>query len=344
MRTPKISVVIATFNSEKTISECLESVARQQYPKEAVEIILADGGSQDGTFAVAKKFGARVMRVPKDKQGAEYNRAVGAHAAKGELLLFLDHDNVLPHTNWLMRMVQPLIDDKKIIGVETLRYAYLKNDSYIGRYFALFGVNDIFAYYVGKADRLSYFHDLPSSYGVFKKARVTEKAEYFVVDFARDAIPTLGSNGFLIRKEILFANAKVDPDEFFHIDINVDLIRKGYARYAFIKDTLHHKTDERGLWDYLRRRKLFMERYHFASSSKRRYSLFESGDLGKTFLFAFYGLTFVVPFIDSVRGFLRVPDFAWFLNPIMSFCIVILYGFVIIQRQLGKYADNILGK
>lgn len=344
MKLPSVSVVIATYNSEKTILECLESVAAQRYPRNSIEIILADGGSRDGTLALAKTFGARVIRVPKDKQGAEYNRAIGAHAAKGELLLFLDHDNVLPHPEWLQRMVMPLRQDKTIIGVETLRYAYDKQDSYIGRYFALFGVNDIFAFYVGKADRLSYMYDTPSSYGVFKHAHVTEKPDYFVVDFDKHSIPTLGSNGFLIRKKILFDNARVDPDEFFHIDVNVDLIRKGYSRYAFIKDVLRHKTDERGLLDYLRRRKLFMERYHFAHHRKRRYSLYEAGDLGKTIWFVFCGLTFVVPFADSIRGFLRIADPAWFLNPVMSFCLVILYGFVIIKRLFLRYADHIMAR
>lgn len=341
---PAISVVIATYNSAKTLSECLESVACQDYPKEKIEIILADGGSRDATFSVARKFNARVLHINAKKQGAEYNRARGASVAKNEILLFIDHDNVLPHTTWLRKMVRPFQDDPKMVGVETLRYTYNRGDSFIGRYFSLFGANDIFAFYVGKADRIAYFFDTPGSYGVFKDAIVIDRKSYFSVDFNDRRIPTLGSNGFMVRKSILFANAKTNPDEFFHIDVNVDLIRAGFNRYAFIKDSLHHKTDERGLWDYLRRRKLFMEKYHYASMSKRRYSLYEEGDFWPTFKFIILSLTLVVPFIDACRGYIKIKDTAWFLNPVMSFSLVILYGFAIIQRQITTYANNLLGK
>lgn len=341
---PTISVVIATYNSAKTLSECLESIRMQEYPEDHIEIILADGGSRDRTFAVARKYRAAVLHIPKDKQGAEYNRAVGARKAKHDIILFVDHDNVLPHSKWMKAMVRPFQDDASMVGVETLHYLYDPKDSFIGRYFSLFGANDIFAFYVGKADRLAYFYDDPSSYGVFRSAAVTDKGAYFSVDFDKNGIPTLGSNGFMIRRNVLFAHAKTRPDEFFHIDVNVDLIRNGYNRYAFIKDSLHHKTDERGIWDYLRRRKLFMEKYHFTSGSKRRYSLYEKGDFFPTLRFVVLSLTVVVPCIDAFRGFIRIRDIAWFLNPLMCFSLVILYGFVIIHRRISSYANYILGK
>ncbi len=346
MRTslPSISVVIATYNSSETLTECLTSIAQQDYPKGNIEIILADGGSKDATFQVAKKYSTRIIHVDKRKQGAEYNRAIGAHAAKNEILLFLDHDNILPHRRWLKKMVLPLLNDKKVVGVETLRYTYDPHDSLIGRYFALFGVNDIFAYYLGKADRMSYLHDSPKKYGVFKKANVKETNKYFIVQFDKTGIPTLGSNGFMIRKNILFNHSNSAPDYFFHIDVNVDLIRNGFSRYAFIKDSLHHKTDERGLLDYLRRRKLFMEKYHYANLSRRRYSLYENGDFWSTAKFILLSITFVVPLVDSIQGYRKIKDFAWFLNPFMCFSLVILYGFAIIQRQLSMYANNLMGK
>ncbi len=341
---PSISIVIATYNSAKTLQECLESVAMQLYPKHKIEIILADGGSKDSTFSVGKKYAAKILHIDKRKQGAEYNRAMGARHAKHDLLLFIDHDNVLPHSGWLRAMVEPFLRDKTMVGVETLHYTYDPRDSFIGRYFALFGANDIFAFYVGKADRMPYFYDSPATYGVFKSARVKDRGPYFSVDFTADGIPTLGSNGFLIRKSILFTYAKTKPEEFFHIDVNVDLIRLGHRRYAFIKDTLHHKTDERGVMDYLRRRKLFMEKYHYSSANVRRYSLYEEKDLFATLKFILLSSTVIIPLIDSIKGFMKIHDLAWFLNPFMCFSLVILYGFAIIQRRIRLYANKILGK
>lgn len=336
-----ISFVIATYNSSKTLDACLRSIALQTYPKGSIEIIIADGGSTDNTLKVAKKYKARIINVDQIKQGPEYNRASGAFKAKNEILAFLDHDNVLPHNKWINNMIKPFIDDNTIVGVETLRYHYNKNDTSLGRFFSLFCVNDMLPFYLGKADRLSYLYSKPQEYGTFKEAKVEDRGKYYLVEFSKNSIPTLGSNGFLIRKKLLFNNARTALDSFFHIDVNVDLIRKGFNRYAFIKDTIIHQTQERGLVDYLRRRKLFMEGYHMKKLSKRRYSVYEKKDLFKLLLFIMISATIVKPFIDAVRGFVRIHDVAWFLNPMMCYMLLMTYSYVILKVGVKKYVGKI---
>lgn len=58
---PSISVIIPTYNSEKVLKSCLESIKGQDYPKERIEVIVVDGGSQDTTTKIAQSFGARVL-------------------------------------------------------------------------------------------------------------------------------------------------------------------------------------------------------------------------------------------------------------------------------------------
>lgn len=333
---PSLSFVIATYNSSKTLAESFDSIEIQDYPKDLIEIIVADGGSTDKTLNIAKKHGAKILSIKSKNQGAEYNRASGAHVAKNEILVFIDHDNILPHRSWLKKMILPFIEDNKVIGVETLRYDYDKKDTFLGRYFSLFGVNDVLPFYFGKADRLSYMYEKPQYYGAFKNAKVSEYKEYYVVDFSPAYIPTLGSNGFMIRKQILFKNAQTNPNKFFHIDVNVDLIKKGFCRYAFIKDTIIHKTQERGLWDYLKRRKLFVEKYH-VKNSNRRYSVYEDKDFSRLIYFIFISSTVVKPFFDSLKGFFRVRDFAWFLHPVLCYLILISYSYSIIRVKISKY-------
>jgi glycosyltransferase involved in cell wall biosynthesis len=53
---PALSVVIPTYNSERTLRECLESIKNQDYPKNKIEIIIADGGSTDRTMEIARKY------------------------------------------------------------------------------------------------------------------------------------------------------------------------------------------------------------------------------------------------------------------------------------------------
>jgi glycosyltransferase involved in cell wall biosynthesis len=339
---PSVSIVIATYNSGRTLESCLLSIKSQEYPKNRVEVILSDGGSTDNTLELGKDYKARIIKVDIRKQGPEYNRAQGAHLAKNEILAFLDHDNVLPHKKWINNMIRPFIEDPKTVGVETLRYHYNKNDVLLGRFFSLFCVNDMLPFYLGKADRLSYLYSKPQEYGVFKKAGVEDKGGYYMVEFNKDFIPTLGSNGFFINRKLLFSQGQVDIDSFFHIDVNVDLIGKGFNRYAFIKDTIVHKTEVRGLIDYLRRRKLFMEGYHLKRISKRRYSVYEKKDFFKLLMFVTFSATFVKPFIDAVRGFIKIRDAAWFLNPIICYLLLVVYSYAIIKGGVKRYAGTIL--
>jgi len=52
----KLSVVLATFNEEKNISDCLSSIKDI-----ADEIIIVDGGSSDNTVKIAEQFGAKII-------------------------------------------------------------------------------------------------------------------------------------------------------------------------------------------------------------------------------------------------------------------------------------------
>src|SRR3990167_3234313 len=98
---PTITVVTPTYNSGKTLDKCLSSVREQDYPQDKIEIILGDGGSSDNTFHIARKYHAKVIKISKEKQHAEYNRGVAFNEAKGDLSLILDHDNFLPDNTWL---------------------------------------------------------------------------------------------------------------------------------------------------------------------------------------------------------------------------------------------------
>ena len=345
MRTyPTITVVVATYNSGSTIARCLASVRMQSYPQEKISIIIVDGGSSDDTRAIVKAYDIDLIAVDPKKQNAEYNKSLGISKATGEILFLLDHDNILPHKNWLKRMVEPLQKHPDVVGVETLRYRYDPDTSLLDRYFSLFGALDPLAWYLGKADRLSYIYD---TYKLFGEA--TDHGNYYTVIFSSQEIPTLGANGFLIRRKLLLKHANAAPGKFFHIDVNVDLIRKGYNTYAFVKDDILHLSGYGTVWYFLKRRMLFMQQYYLSESTmtlqrERRYSVYEPKDTAKLLGFIFISLTIVVPLIDSIRGWKKIHDPAWFLHPFLCFGIATLYGYVIIKHQISLYAKKILGK
>jgi GT2 family glycosyltransferase len=86
-----VTVVIGNYQGEHLLPDCLASLKTQtQLP---VEVIVVDASSSDGSDAVARSHGTRVLRVPNRGLGFLYNR--GAAAAGSELVLFLNNDVAL---------------------------------------------------------------------------------------------------------------------------------------------------------------------------------------------------------------------------------------------------------
>ena len=82
----RISAVVPTLDSAEHLSACLRSLT------EADEIVIADGGSTDGTQAIARQAGACLTESPR---GRGSQLAAGAAAASGEILLFVHSDTRL---------------------------------------------------------------------------------------------------------------------------------------------------------------------------------------------------------------------------------------------------------
>jgi hypothetical protein len=84
---PLVSVVVPTRNSRRTIEACLRSIRAQTYP--AMELIVVDNGSTDGTWAAALRHADLALRGGPERS-AQRNLGI-AHAA-GEWVLYVDAD------------------------------------------------------------------------------------------------------------------------------------------------------------------------------------------------------------------------------------------------------------
>jgi glycosyltransferase involved in cell wall biosynthesis len=92
-----ISIIIPTFNEEKSIAKTLHSLQALTLP---YEIIVTDGGSTDKTIEIARALTEKVYIHPKDKkQTISSNRNNGAQYATGDYIVFIDCDCVIPDIN-----------------------------------------------------------------------------------------------------------------------------------------------------------------------------------------------------------------------------------------------------
>lgn len=90
--TPLVSCIVTAFDSERYIRDALASVHGQRY--RPIEVIVADGGSRDGTRDLVRRDFPEVALVELDDAPPPVTRNAGAGAAQGDLLCFIDADDL----------------------------------------------------------------------------------------------------------------------------------------------------------------------------------------------------------------------------------------------------------
>ncbi len=107
--TPKeISIIIPTLNEEKSISQCLETVVNIP----GIEVIVSVGGSTERTVEIAGQHSDVKVVHSQTGRGIQMNN--GAACARGEILLFLHADCILPREEVLK--VRQIFDSGKFVG------------------------------------------------------------------------------------------------------------------------------------------------------------------------------------------------------------------------------------
>ena len=118
-----VTIITPTFNHEKFIAACIDSVLQQTEPR--WEMIIIDDGSTDGTPEIVRRFhDPRITFVREDHRGItalgdRYNEAL--HRAKGELLLILEGDDYIPRDRLEIQL--PSFEDPEVV-LSHGRYAY----------------------------------------------------------------------------------------------------------------------------------------------------------------------------------------------------------------------------
>jgi len=129
MTSPRVSIVVPTYNRAESLRRLLDALDQTVRQDEAVEVLVIDDGSTDGTRDVleASTLNGLVFRR-QSNAGAAAARNYGIRIARGEYVLFTD-DDCVPSQTWIVDMVTKLDEEPVLAGVggaiEPLHRGYL---------------------------------------------------------------------------------------------------------------------------------------------------------------------------------------------------------------------------
>ncbi len=97
---PIVSVIIPCRNEQKYLSKFLDSIVKQDYPKEKLEIIIVDGKSEDQTIDIAKKYSEKykfIKVLNNDKKITPVALNIGIRNSFGDIIIRMDAHSIYEH-------------------------------------------------------------------------------------------------------------------------------------------------------------------------------------------------------------------------------------------------------
>lgn len=333
-----ISIITPTYNSMRTLEQYFMAILSQDYPHDLIEMVIADGGSTDGTIEKLKAYGEqydisiRIFSNP--LRTAEAGKAVGVREAKNEIICLIDSDNIIPDINWIKRMVVPF-EEELIVASEPIEYTYRSEDSVINRYCALIGMNDPLCIFTGNYDR---YCAITGKWTEVEREEIN-RGDYLTIKFKENMIPTIGANGFFMRKKELLEN--FEGDYLFDIDVLWELFKKDpELRVAKVKTGIVHLYCPNLKTFYRKQNRRVKDYLYFSDAKGRKYPW---GKVGK-WKIAYFSLCsiIIIPLIvQAIIGQIRKPDLkAWAFHIIACWVTLWVYGTGVIVGIFKKGEAN----
>jgi len=314
---PSISVLIPTLNAQRTIGACLASIREQRYKQDRIEIVIADGGSNDNTLRIASGYNVRVIANP--LRTGETGKAVALSCARNDLVCLLDSDNILMRRDWFERMVVPF-RTPDVVGSEPIEFVSEPCDTLVDRYCAAMGVNDPLCLFIGNYDRRSALTGRWTSLPI--KTENTNGDIYFRL--AQPWLPTIGANGTMYRRSVI---APLVSQELIDVDLPYKL-RTLNANALFVKvDVGLRHLYCRDVETFVRKQRRRIRDY-FEGQALDRTRMYPWASEGRAGAVKFCLYSFlVVPLLwQTGVAFLRSRRKAVFFHPIACYLTLVTYA------------------
>jgi glycosyltransferase involved in cell wall biosynthesis len=323
---PTVTFIIATLNSGSVLINCLQSIKDQNYPSTKINIFIIDGGSTDSTLKIAKLYQAKVFHTTQNRR---ISQSIGYWQSQHRFYCLIDSDNILPDPDWLNTMLFPLISDNTIIGSEPWSFTYRKNGGFIERYCSLTGVNDPFTLIAKNYDRQNTL----SGNWTGLNLNIVDHQYYQSIRLVQgSSLPTIGANGTIYRTN--FLKKYFSDNYFFDIDFIPNTLSKLKTLvFAKVKVGIVHTYCESSITKFYKkqlRRATDLYIYHH-----QRTDLLIKKHTLPSLYFTLYVISVLPVIYDTIRGYTKKPDMAWFFHPLACIITLYVYGIQTIKYKLG---------
>ncbi len=135
----KISVIIPTLQEDKLLERVLSLFEKEFRKANNIELIVSDGGSTDATLEIARNVADIVIeKIGNYKQNISIGRNIGAKAATGEILMFINADTYIHNIQKFIDTIRTCINRSGVAGVTCPVLIYPEEENFSDKFFHSF--------------------------------------------------------------------------------------------------------------------------------------------------------------------------------------------------------------
>ena len=279
-----------TLNAGALLENCLDSIAAQTWPRERMEILIADAFSKDATREIARRHGAVVLDDP--GRNMEEGKRLALRHATGDYIVFVDADNEFTHADYLELAVRGLELNPQALGVESYYLPSAKMSSFCAYVTYRLQISDPICWLMSANPRL-----------LGRDGEV----ERWTLSGGSCSYP-LGANGFVFRRADL---ESVKANEHFQdTHVALHLMKAGRREWLRIHGRGVHHYYVQTLFGFLQKRR--RAAVHFLRVQEEMpVNWMKEKPPVPSWLAAFYCVSTVGPIFHAILGLIRDGDLRW---------------------------------
>jgi glycosyltransferase involved in cell wall biosynthesis len=300
---PLISFVIPMKEQDFRVIALINSIRRQNYPQNKIELIIIDGGSNPNVLIECQKLGAKIYNNPKQlAEGAGMGKDQGIWKSKGKYVVIAESDIELMDDNWINKMIKPLEENEDIFASVPRLFVHPK-DNITNRYLSYVGT-DPFAVYRSIEGQLELNSNL------YK----TQYKGYYIMELDKKKPFCMGSNGFMFRRELIKKVGDYERD----VEFIAKLAKNDYVKFAVLEDARVWHKNVKNFWGFIKKRIKWTRIYTNISVNEKRDFIWVTNKL-KFYTYILKNLIIIPNLIIGISKALKTRDRAWLLHPILMF-------------------------